>query len=93
VRDKMNIGTEVIIKKLEEKMIAIKSTINEGDNQKLTEDLISIKAYCDLLLEAQKRTSSLIEPSSSKVSHEKQNYEKQKPIFSEKPETDSLFDF
>ncbi|MFN7252035.1 MAG: DUF5327 family protein [Anaerobacillus sp.] len=89
----MIIGTEVIIKKLEEKMIAIKSTIYEGDNQKLTENLISIKAYCDLLLEAQKNTSSLYEPISPKVSLEKKSPEKHKRVFSEKPETDSLFDF
>lgn len=94
----MNIGTEIIIKKLDEKMMAIKSMIYEGDNQKLTEDLISIKAYCDLLLEAQKSTGSLNEGNSLKVSHLKQNHEKhnqmkQKLDFTEKPDSESLFDF
>lgn len=84
----MNIGTEVIVKKLEERVQAVKKAINTNDKEKLTEDLISMKAYCDLLLEAQKDVKPLTETKIEKMSNEKN-----KTVVSDEPDSGSLFDF
>ncbi|RXJ02762.1 hypothetical protein DS745_05470 [Anaerobacillus alkaliphilus] len=74
---------EIILKKIEERVVAAK--IHTGE--KLTEDLISIKAYCDLLLEAEK------DERPATVSAPRQSAEKPKLVTHEKPDSDSLFDF
>ncbi|QOY37296.1 DUF5327 family protein [Anaerobacillus isosaccharinicus] len=84
----MNIGTEVIIKKLEERVQAVKKAISTNDKEKLTEDLISMKAYCDLLLEAQKDVKPMTETKIEKMSNEKN-----KTVVSDEPDSGSLFDF
>lgn len=84
----MKIGTEVIIKKLEERVQAVKNAINTNDKERLTEDLISMKAYCDLLLEAQKDVKPMTE---TKI--EKMSKEKNKTVVSDEPDSGSLFDF
>ncbi|MCT8140043.1 DUF5327 family protein [Anaerobacillus sp. CMMVII] len=83
----MNIGTEVIINKLEEKVTSVKKAIHTQDNERLTEDLISIKAYCDLLLEARKDVRPAV------VMETKITSSETKVVLKEKPDSESLFDF
>ncbi|OIJ11799.1 hypothetical protein BKP37_15280 [Anaerobacillus alkalilacustris] len=91
----MNIGTETIVKKLEEKVQEIKFALANQEQKKLKEELISIKAYCDLLLEATPEeqisvsTPVIKNPS---IENSKQPEQKQK-VQLEKPSSDSLFDF
>lgn len=79
----MNIGPEFIIKKIEEKVLAAKKSIHNGDNEKLTEDLISIKAYCELLIETPKQRTAVVE---AKI-------EQKKKASIDQSDSDSLFDF
>ncbi len=78
---------DIIFKQLEERVQAAK--IHTGE--KLKEDLISIKVYCDLLLEGATETSST--PALAAVVKAKTTVEKPKIVTNEVPASDSLFDF
>lgn len=84
----MNVRPEIIIKKIEEKLDSLKYSI--ANNEKtIAEDLISIKAYCDVLLEAEKddRSKKTDLPSKSSEPSTRTNQ------LSDQDEGDSLLDF
>lgn len=79
----MSISTETIIQKLEEKLRLAKKALHNHDEQMLTEQMITIKAYCELVLEA--KTTNLPTP--------KQVQPQEKVHVLEETNKESLLDF